>query len=107
MIPQSHHIYRVDKFNVPKTSRDEFLAKVNETHQILRDMPGFLQDFILEQDLDPNFCSILTFVEWENQESVENAKVKVGDRQKEKGFNPKEVFTKLNIKADMGTYSQI
>ena len=107
MIINQNHIYRVDKFMVPKSARSEFMSKVNETHQILRTLPGFLLDFMLEQDLDPDFCTILTFVEWENKQAVENAKTKVGERQKEKGFNPKEVITRLNIKADIGTYNQI
>jgi len=46
-------IYRVDKFVVPSTAREEFLHKVRRTHAVLKAQPGFLQDFVLEQSSGP------------------------------------------------------
>jgi hypothetical protein len=42
-------IYRLDKFVVPTQGREEFLAKVIKTHELLKQQPGFIQDFLLEQ----------------------------------------------------------
>jgi hypothetical protein len=32
-------VYRVDKFIVPQAARDEFLKRVHDTHNILRQQP--------------------------------------------------------------------
>jgi len=44
---QSGRIYRVDKFVVPDRAREEFIHNVRNTHELLRTLPGFLQDFVL------------------------------------------------------------
>lgn len=46
-------IYRVDKFVVPDRAREEFIGKVSKTHEVLRTVPGFLQDFVLELESGP------------------------------------------------------
>jgi hypothetical protein len=31
----SQHVFRVDRFNVPRSARSEFLKRVTDTHKIL------------------------------------------------------------------------
>ncbi|RVB44634.1 antibiotic biosynthesis monooxygenase, partial [Mesorhizobium sp. M7A.F.Ca.CA.001.06.1.1] len=40
-------VFRVDKFVVPAGAREEILAKVRTTHELLRLQHGFVQDFLL------------------------------------------------------------
>jgi hypothetical protein len=56
-------IYRVDKFVVPSSPREEFLGKVRPTHALLQAQPGFLQDFVLEQSCGPGEFNFVTIVE--------------------------------------------
>jgi hypothetical protein len=71
-------IYRVDKFVVPSSAREEFLDKVRRTHALLKAQPGFLQDFVLEQSSGPGEFNFVTLVEWASQEAVEKARRRCG-----------------------------
>lgn len=104
---KSERIYRVDKFVVPDRAREEFMSKVRTMHELLRSLPGFLQDFVLEQSAGLGEFNFVTMVEWDSVESIENAKAAVMARQKEMNFNPPEMFARLGIKADLGNYRQI
>jgi|CXWL01.1.fsa_nt_gi hypothetical protein len=104
---KSQRVYRVDRFVVPAPAREEFLEKALHTQKFLRSLPGFLQDFVLEQSSENGEIKIVTIVEWENMESVERAKPVVMAMHKEIQFNPAEMFTRLGIKSDQGYYSQM
>jgi hypothetical protein len=104
---KSERIYRVDRFVVPDQAREEFMSKVQSTHKLLRTLPGFLQDFVLEQSAGPAEFNFVTVVEWASQESVEKAKVVVRAMHQEMNFNPQEMFARLGIKADIGSYRQV
>ena len=104
---KSERIYRVDKFVVPDRARDEFLTKVRNTHELLRTLPGFLQDSVLEQSSGPGEFNFVTIVEWESMESIENAKAAVMAMHTRTNINPQEMFARLGIKADLANYRQI
>jgi heme-degrading monooxygenase HmoA len=104
---QSQRIYRVDKFVVPDSAREEFMSRVRSTHELLTTLPGFLQDFVLEQSSGPGEFNFVTLVEWDGVESIENAKAAAMAMHKEMQFNPQEMFARLGIKADLGNYRHI
>ena len=64
-------VYRVDKFVVPESAREEFLTKIRETHELLRRQPGFVRDAILEQIAGPGRFNIVTVAEWEDQSAID------------------------------------
>lgn len=103
----SDRVYRLDTFVVPNEARQEFLARVKSTHELLRAQPGFIQDFLLEQPAAGGALNIVTLVEWRDAKSIDNARVAVMERHKAIGFNPQELFARLGIKADLGTYKGI
>lgn len=102
----SHPVYRVDKFIVPNHARDEFLDKVNQTHQLLRTLEGFAQDFILEQVGGPGEFNIVTVVIWSDAKFIENARQAVMAKHEEMNLNPQEMYARLSIKADVATYKK-
>jgi heme-degrading monooxygenase HmoA len=103
----SKRIYRVDKFVVPERARDEFLVKVRKTHELLKTLPGFLQDLVLEQFSGPGEFKFVTIVEWDSPAAIENANAAVMAMHKEMDFNPQEMFTRMGINADLGNYRQL
>lgn len=103
----SQRIYRLDRFIVPNAAREEFLARVKATHQILNEQPGFIQDFLLEQPVDENTFALATLVEWENSSFIENARTVVKEMHQKTGFNAQETIARLGIKAELGTYQRI
>ena len=104
---QSGRVYRVDKFVVPPQARDEFIGKVRSIHELLRTMPGFLQDFVLEQSGGPGEFNFVTLVEWQGPEFVEPAKAVVMAEHRKTGFNPQELFARLGIRADIANYQRV
>ena len=101
---QSERIYRVDKYVVPPQALAEFMAKTRRTHDLLRVLPGFVQDIVLEQAAGPGEFNFVTIVEWESLESIEKAKAAVSAMHKKLRFNPRKTFARLGIKADLANY---
>lgn len=100
----SARIYRLDQFTVPKQARQEFLARVNETHELLRNQSGFVRDPLLERSKSDAEVIIATLVEWRDREAVENARAAVVAMHGSTGFNPPDLMTRLGIKAEIGSY---
>lgn len=104
---KSKHVYRVDKFVVPAGAREEFLEKVLKTHVLLRTQSGFVQDVVLEQSGGPGEFNIVTIVEWDSADQVENARAVVMAVHQQMKFNPQEMVARLGIKADIADYRRI
>ena|SRR5438105_8011038 len=100
-------LYRIDKFKVPQSARGEFLERVRSTHQFLRTLPGFVRDALFEQTSGPGAFNFVTLVEWESAEALESAKKAVMGKHAEIGFDPKEMFARLGIDADLANYTRI
>ena len=100
-------IYRIDKFNVPIATRQEFVDRVNKTNEFLRTLPGFIQDFVLEQTGGPGEFNFITIVIWEDAEAIEAARKAVTAMYEEIGFNPQDLLDRLGIKADLANYQQL
>lgn len=100
-------IYRVDKFIVPESARQEFLARIRETHQLLRCQPGFMRDAILEQVAGPGKFNIVTIAEWKDQASIDAAREVVKQFHAERGFHPQEAMKRLGVEADIADYRSV
>jgi heme-degrading monooxygenase HmoA len=100
-------IYRVDKFSVPRQAREEFLEKVRATHGLLRSQAGFVEDAILEQASGPGEFNFVTIVEWENAEAMEPARRAVAALHEQMNLDPREMFTRLGIRADLGNFKRV
>ncbi|MER9234837.1 antibiotic biosynthesis monooxygenase [Mesorhizobium sp. M0622] len=100
-------VFRVDKFVVPANAREEILAKVRITHELLRRQQGFVQDFLLEQFSGPGEVNLVTIVEWEGQAAVDKVVPIIKTAHERMGFNPQETLARLGVKADIANYQRI
>jgi heme-degrading monooxygenase HmoA len=98
------HVFRVDRFNVPAAAREEFLGRVSATHKLLASQRGFVRDVLLEQAAGPGSFNLVTMAEWESQEAVEGAREAVTALHRELGFDPRTMFSRLGIHAELGNY---
>jgi heme-degrading monooxygenase HmoA len=105
MSANNQSVYRVDKFAVPAESYAEFMARVHGIKQTLDGMSGCRQNLVLEQVSGPGEFNVVTVVEWESAEAMEEAKAAVAVKYKEMNFNPQETIARLGIKADIANYS--
>ena len=104
---ESRQIFRIDKFVVPNSARQEFMDRIYSINEFLRTLPGFIQDSILEQIGGPGEFNFVTIAIWDSPESVETARRLATVRYEEIGFNPQEFLARLGIKADLANYRQI
>jgi heme-degrading monooxygenase HmoA len=98
-------VFRVDKFVVPDAARSEFVARVLETHEVLREQEGFMGDRLLEQSSGPGEFNFVTIVQWRSQEDVNRAGQAIAALRRRTGFDPHVMFARLGIKADLGNYA--
>ena len=98
------HVYRIDKFKVPPSAREDFFAGVRESQGFLSTLPGFVGDSIFEQMRGPGAFNFVTVVEWESAEAVEGAQKSVAAKYESIGFNPQERRARLGIEADVAIY---
>lgn len=101
------HIYRIDKFIVPHAARAEFLSRVRETHDLLRQQAGFVRDSLLEQMSGPGEFNFVTIVEWESQAHLEGARHAVVALHEKSNFDPQEFRERFGIRADIANYVQL
>ena len=101
------HIYRVDKFVVPDGAHQEFLGQVRSIHQVLKALPGFVRDVVLEQSCGPGKFNFVTMVEWESRSAIEAAKSAIMAAHAQSGFNPQAMFARLGIEADIAYYRRL
>lgn len=101
------HVYRVDKFVVPKSARDEFLSRAKATHDVLRKQPGFARNNLLEQCAGSEEFNFVTLAEWDSQAHLEEARSTVVAMHEQSNFNPQELFQRLSIRADIAIYKEL
>jgi heme-degrading monooxygenase HmoA len=104
---ESSSLLRIDKFVVPASSREEFLRRVRETHDILRLQSGFVRDAILEQYAGPGRFNLVTIAEWRSQDDIDKARTAVLEAHAASGFDPREAIERLGIEADIAYYRQL
>lgn len=100
-------IYKVDKFIIPSTVRNEFFPLILSIMNFLKIQPGHMQSFILEQPSASDESILVTFVEWENKQAIEAARTAVTVMQRESGVNPQEIMVNLGVRAEMGIYHNV
>jgi heme-degrading monooxygenase HmoA len=100
--PQS--VFRIDRFAVPAAAEAEFLAAVTETNTVFAAMDECLQLHVLKRDGQAGGHIYVTVVEWASADAIPNARAAVAAKHKSMHLNPQELFTRLNITAELGFY---
>ncbi|MGE0453491.1 MAG: antibiotic biosynthesis monooxygenase [Vicinamibacteria bacterium] len=100
-------VFRIDKFAVPAAARARFLEVVSQTHRVLGAVEGCLQNLVLERVSGAGRFNLVTVVEWDSAEALENARQAVAKRHHEMGVNPRELIAELGIEADFGNYTKV
>lgn len=96
----------IDKFFIPAAGKKEFYDRMQINRVFIRKLPGFIEDHAYEYtDPDGNLICI-TIARWESTEAIAKAKDAVQAEYKREGFNPEEMFKRLNIVMDRGIYTE-
>lgn len=103
----SSKIYRLDKFLVPCGAREAFLSRVQQTHALLQEQPGYIRDTLLEKPATDTEFILVTLVEWQNREFLERARDLVAIEHRREGFNPQRFIAGLGVEAEIGTFMDV
>jgi heme-degrading monooxygenase HmoA len=97
-------VFRIDRFDVPDAAVEEFLAGLQPTHDLLRGLPGYGQNLLLEGARENGTTRLLTFVVWEDEAAIAGAQRAVQRLHDAGGFAPARMAARLGIRADLGVY---
>ena len=97
-------LYRIDKFAVPAPAVDEFVAQMKHLQATLQAQPGCLHTKVLTQLGGPGRFNVLTWVEWRDQASVDQAAAAMQRQFAAEGFDPKVFLQRLGAEADLAVY---
>lgn len=94
----------IDKFVVPAKAKQQFLERVAINRNMIKKIPGFIEDAAYENtDEQGNFIYV-TIAVWQNEEVLKKAKETVQAAYQKEGFNLPEFLKQLNITIDRGHY---
>ena len=106
-LKKPNHVFRIDRFKVPAASREEFLSRVRTSNEVLRSLPGFVEDCFFEQRDAAGESKIITIAIWENQQAFASARASVQEHYKKIGFDPGEIIKRLGVEAEMDAYTSL
>ena len=97
-------VCRVERFKVPDAALSGFFEAISKSHEILRTLPGFVKDCVLEQTGGRGDTHIVTVAVWENSRAVETATALLAKRYHKIGYDPGETLRRLGMDAERGHY---
>jgi steroid delta-isomerase-like uncharacterized protein len=97
----------IDKFFIPAAATKEFYERAGINRKFIKTLPGFIEDEAFTySDNDGNLICV-TVAKWQTMDAYNKAKEAVQAEYKKQGFNPSEMFKRLNIVADRGVYTEL
>lgn len=100
-----HAQFRIDAFNVPAPSRDEFQAAMRRNLAFIQTLPGFLNHMVFEKTNGPTDFNLVTIAVWESPEVIAAAGEKVRAYYQSIGFDVQSLLARLGITASLGYYN--
>lgn len=97
----------IDKFVIPAGAVNEFHIRMKISRDFLKTLPGFIKDMAYEYTDEGGNLVCVTVAEWESMEALSKAKEAVQAEYQREGFNPGEMFRRLNISMDRGIYKAV
>ncbi|MEX2345751.1 MAG: ester cyclase [Balneolaceae bacterium] len=96
----------IDKFIVPQEAKEEFINRLDTNLDFIRTLPGFVKTAVYEQTGGEGEFNFVTTAFWESNEALVNARTAVTNEYQKQGFDPPEMFERLNIRMDRAVYRE-
>lgn len=104
---QNGRVVRVNRFSVPAEARDEFMALLERTHDVIRAQPGFIDDMILEQQAGTQQFNLLTILQFEGEHVLQSIIAAVARSDQAAGIDRQVLSRRLGIETDVGFYAPV
>jgi len=102
---KQNRVLFIDKFQMPASSREEFIERMNMNRGFIKNQPGFIEDAAYEYVDDKGILHLVTVAQWQSMEAIEKAKEAVQAEYKRIGFDRNELYKRLQITVDRGVYN--
>jgi hypothetical protein len=97
----------VDRFVVPPHAIQEFIRRMAYSREFIARLPGLTEDRAYERTDENGNLLVITLATWESESAMNSAKEAVLAEYGRIGFRPAEMFSRLNISMERGTYREI
>ncbi len=97
----------IDKFVIPQNGKQEFTERMNFNRDFIKNLPGFLGDAAYERTDENGDMIFITVANWESEEALNQAKLKVQAEYQRIGFNPAELLSRLNITMERAVFQPV
>ncbi|MEI7011779.1 antibiotic biosynthesis monooxygenase family protein [Leptospira licerasiae] len=94
----------IDTFIVPKNAEEEFFSRVKVNRNLIKTLPGFIQDSAYIREKSPGEFQFVTVAIWENEEAISNAKKEVLSSYQREGFDMPAMLQRLGITIERGIF---
>lgn len=104
---QSSERIFIDRFEVPQESKAEFIERMNINRNLIKNLPGFVEDAVYERNDELGNLICVTVAVWESEEAIKKAREAVQAAYKKEGFNLQAMLERLNITmVERGVYTK-
>lgn len=91
-------VYRINKFEVQASGRDEFVDLLESTHAVIRVQQGFVRDVIVERKSDTDQVSFVALIELSEAGAIERVRLAIAQHDAAAGLDRQKVASRLGIK---------
>ncbi|TGM58291.1 antibiotic biosynthesis monooxygenase family protein [Leptospira adleri] len=95
----------IDRFIVPKSSREEFFERVKINRGFIKTLSGFIQDSAYSREEGSNLVFVTVAV-WKDQEAIDSAKKNVFAEYEKQGFDMPAMLRRLGITIERGVFEE-
>lgn len=91
-------VYRINKFEVQASGRDEFVDLLESTHAVIRVQEGFVRDVIVERKSDADQVSFVVLIELAEAGAIERVRLAIARHDAATGLDRQKMASRLGIK---------
>lgn len=106
-IDKSKRVIFIDTFTIPENAREAFIIRMNKNRDLLKTMPGFIEDHAYEKTSGESRFNYVTIATWENEEAITNAKKAINAYYRNENFNLQEFIKQNGITLERALYSEM
>ncbi|MBT9549753.1 MAG: antibiotic biosynthesis monooxygenase [Hydrogenophaga sp.] len=103
----AHPAFRVDRFDVPPTALEPFMARLRTTQRLLGELEGCRQNLVLQGTERGDSIAVVTIVEWSSEHAMAAAKTAMQAHYAHEGFEPAAFMRELRVRPDMDVYRPV
>lgn len=106
-IDKSKRVTFIDTFTIPENAREAFINRMNKNRDLLKTMPGYIEDHAFEKKAGDSRFNYITIATWENEEAIVNAKKAISAHYEKENFNLQEFIKQNGITMERALYNEM